>query len=199
MNGEAKSGRSYPLARRLLRGVALSALVGTGIVIGAIAIFWDADFRPARDRWELFKIAMLGPWDGPAECLPGWEGEECAVASSLADAFEGVDDITFFKLSPINGTKLIVTTGASYADAKSMLAGRTNKRWCYINYTGGSGSWRVSKRVDLADQDGAAAPDYRDFSRLPNTTAREIGLNAERLAALARSHCKFDAFDPKNS
>jgi hypothetical protein len=50
------------IAARALRRVFLAALALLGMATLAGFIFWDVDFYPVRDRWEIFKLAMFGEW-----------------------------------------------------------------------------------------------------------------------------------------
>ncbi|GEM_PF-3918424 len=52
------------LLRQAAKGILKLALALAALFTLAAFVLWDVDFYPARDRWEIFKRAMFGPWQG---------------------------------------------------------------------------------------------------------------------------------------
>lgn len=48
--------------KRVIRSALKIALICAALFILSAIIFWDVDFYPARNRWEIFKLTMFGDW-----------------------------------------------------------------------------------------------------------------------------------------
>ncbi len=175
------------LVSRVTRGATITALGLTAIFISAVVILWNADLYAARDRVEHIKLAIFGDWQAEHWCPPGRNTKECTQINEFEAAFSDVDNFNFFKSKPIEGTALIATTGVEFATANDVLSATTARHWCYILY----GSGTISSRLDLGAQEGHAAPVYADLGDISDDRLSDIGLSAERLRAIARSHCQF--------
>ena len=178
----------------LARIVTVSCVVVIGAGILAPIILWDADFYTARDRWEHFKLAMFGEWQSQNWCPPGRNTENCKQVSEFEMAFKDVDDFNFFKSVPVTETLLTIVTGINFASARNVLSGTTAKHWCYFTF----GRGKVQKRLDLGSQKNQSAPVFADLIDISSDDLGEIGLSAVRLRAIAKSHCRFGAFNPKD-
>lgn len=110
-------------------------------------------------------------------------------------ALNGADNITFFKSVPIDGTKFEVTTGIAFASVDDVVAGNSKSRWCYIRHRHNN----VHRQIELGRQDGKGKPEYYDPTRIPEHELKLLGLDAARLAELARSHCFLSGFDPRKA
>lgn len=179
------SGRDFEWARTAARkavvGLGCSAVIGAA---GAI-VFWDVDFYAVRDKWEHFKIAMLGEWQSPdRRSAAGAPARPQVVPSVL----EVARDITFFTTSPAKEHGIEVTTGVSFSTVADLLAAKQKSRWCYIVASPRSG---LARQVELGRQSGSASPVYADLSVYPADELAVIGLSARTLQSLAKSHCRF--------
>ncbi len=179
----------------ILRGTALT--LGTGLVIVFLAslVFWDANFYVARDRWEHFKLALLGEWHNTGWCPSGQNIPGCMPKADLEAAFSKVDNLHFFKLMPVEGTSLTVTTGANFASAQDVLAGKAASQWCYIAY----GDSAVKTHLDLAEQSGTAPPRYATLSDVKQKALSNTGLDVAALRVIAKTHCQFGVFNQPTS
>lgn len=179
---------------RIAKAATMTALAGFGTLIVIGIVFWDADFYSARNHWEHFKLAMFGEWQPQNWCPPGRKTQKCKQVNEFEAAFKDVDDFNFFKSVPVTGTALTIITGINFSSAKYVLSGTTAKHWCYFTF----GRGKVKKRLDLGLQKGQSTPAYADLSDLSADDLNEIGLSADRLRAIAKSHCRFGAFNPKD-
>lgn len=112
--------------------------------------------------------------------------------SAVEDLLDGVDDITLFIQTPVEGTDLQISTGAAFSSAAAIAAREPKNLWCYVNYGDGS----LHTRITLGRRKASGKPDYDDLNDLPDAAFAELGLSRARLGRLARSHCKFAGFDP---
>ncbi len=110
--------------------------------------------------------------------------------------FEDIDTINFFVRSPIDGVDSIITTGAAFSTAEDVANSNPSSLWCYLNY-GEDGA--VRNRLDLGGKLGADAPVFTNLNDVPDENFNIIGVDRTTLARLARSHCKFANFDPRNT
>jgi len=107
-----------------------------------------------------------------------------ATPSMLADA----RDITFFTAVEAKEHGIVVTTGVSFSTVADLLAAKQKSRWCYVMANPRSG---LARQIELGKQSGSAAPVYADLSVYPPEELAAIGLSANMLQSLARTHCRF--------
>lgn len=172
---------------RVARGATITTLGVAALSLGASVVIWNADLYAARDRWEHIKLAILGDWQAEHWCPSGRNSKECTQVNAFEEVFSDVDNFNFFKSNPIDGTALIVTTGVEFTTADDVLSATTARHWCYISY----GSGTISSRLDLGTQTGHAAPVYANLGDISDERLSDIGLSANRLRAIAHSHCQF--------
>ncbi|MCF6317111.1 MAG: hypothetical protein L3J30_12700 [Marinosulfonomonas sp.] len=110
--------------------------------------------------------------------------------------FDDIDTINFFVSSPIINTSLKIMTGAAFSSAKDVMNSNPTNLWCYLNY-GESGA--IKNRLDLGKKTGGDAPVFTELSGVPDEVFATIGIDRAATARLARSHCKFTNFDPRNT
>lgn len=165
-------------------------LIFIGLALCASLIFWDANFYVVRDRWEHFKLALLGDWHNTGWCPPGENIPGCAPKTPLEEALSQVDNLHFFKEKAISGTTYSVTTGAHFASAEDVIKGQPSHQWCYIAY----GESTVKNRLDLAEQTGTQTPVIADFIPIRPEALKTLGLTRKQLRQIAQTHCQFDAF-----
>ena len=165
-------------------------LIFIGLALCASLIFWDANFYVVRDRWEHFKLALLGDWHNTGWCPPGENIPGCAPKTPLEEALSQVDNLHFFKEKAISGTTYSVTTGANFASAQAVIKGQPSHQWCYIAY----GENTVKNRLDLAEQTGTQTPVIADFISIRPEALNTLGLARKQLRQIAQTHCQFNAF-----
>ncbi len=166
------------------------------VAFGLLAmVFWNANFYAARDRWEHFKLAAFGDWTDTGWCPPGHRADKCRPLTSLEEALARADSLHFFKSVPIEGTDLQVTTGAVFADTQDIIEGNAAMQWCYI----AAGQGVLRSHIELGSQLGRDAPVYTEAHELEKAAKTpplsEAGLKGAQLQSLARSHCRFGAFN----
>lgn len=122
-----------------------------------------------------------------------WAPAITATAPASSNALETRQEITFFVQEPIAGSAFVVTTGVAYATVADLTSGNALRYWCYIN---GRAAGGITPRIELGTQDGNADPGYASASDFSEADIAGFGLSAERLAELARSHCRFGSIDP---
>lgn len=75
--------------RRWLPMIGRCLLLTTGISLVTATlsalVFWDANFYVARDRWEHFKLAIVGEWQNTGWCPPGQNVPGCGRDDNRAD------------------------------------------------------------------------------------------------------------------
>lgn len=158
----------------LLLGTALTGAVVTGIA-GIIAL----DFR--EDWAVIFAEA---------------EAASTPPSDPIAEIFEEVESLTFFASKRIDGTLLKVTTGASFLTPQDVAERRADEMWCYLSFNTGAA---VHRQIDLGRQSAGDTPTYRKLTGLTDQDEAAIGIGRVGLEALARSHCRFDDFDPRDA
>jgi len=187
------SGGVSPIATARIKRVAVGAAKGTGFGLAAFVcgalIFQDADFYAAREKWEHFKIALLGDWHPGVWCPPGRSGGKCRGADNFRARLAGMEGFTFFLNEPVEGTDLDVTTGIRFATADDVVAGKPEKFWCYLMIGNGA----VTRKLTLAAKTADALAVPADFSALTADELAGTGLRTADLQALVASHCRFDA------
>jgi len=107
---------------------------------------------------------------------------------------DGVDAITLFLRSRIDGTQLEVSTGASYPSARAVSDRKPDKMWCYVAVGQG-----VRIHVELGTRTRNRAPEFTNLAALSDADQKVIGLSRAELRRAAREHCQFDDFDPTKS
>ena len=180
-----------PWLPRLARGAALGALGAVAATSAILIVLWDADFYAVREKYEHVRLAFFGEWQAQNWCPPGRDTENCSAVDEFTAALEGAESFNFFRTQPVEGTSLTVITGVAFASALDVVDGEPSNLWCYIN----DGHGAVSRRITLANMQAGQPPSYTDFSSLSGEAAQGLPLRAERLAALAQSHCQFTNFD----
>lgn len=119
------------------------------------------------------------------------------TSSVTGSGFAPRKSITFFEHMPIGGTVLEVTTGAAYKSVAAIEQGSPESTWCYVNLPiAGS---RVSNHVSLGSQAGTGPPVLATSDTLRVVDASAYDLDADGLAALAKTHCRFGQLDPLSS
>lgn len=185
------TGRGW---RSLFAGAAKIAAIGLVttlfVCFAGVAVFWDADNFDARLRLERIRYAWFGDWLTPEDLA-----REVATDADLITALNKVEGLSLFLQSTIEPSGHVVTTGASFASSQDVIAGTTEKQWCYLTI----GSGQVSKRLTLGKQDGNTAPAFESLDGLSPNDLSQIGLDAYTLELAARAHCRFDGFSaPSN-
>lgn len=184
-----------PWVPRIARGAAFGGLGLTLVVCASVIVLWDADFYAVREKYEHLRLAFFGEWQARNWCPPGRDTENCDQVSQFQAALEGAENFNFFRSQPVEGTNFTVITGVAFASALDVVAGAPSNLWCYIN----DGQGAVSRRITLAQLQVGQAPTFTNFSSLGGAEAQALPLSAERLAALAQSHCQFTDFNPASN
>lgn len=179
---------------RVLRGAVLASVGAIALGGAATVVLWDADFYAARDKFEHLKLALFGEWQPRNWCPPGRDTENCEQVSEFVAALEGAENFNFFRSVPVDGTDLSVVTGVEFASALDVVAGKLSHMWCYIAVGDGA----VAQRVTLAQLNAGREPTFTDFTGISGVDSDPLPLSADRLSALARSHCRFAEFDPSD-
>lgn len=137
--------------------------------------------------------AMRSAWSA---AMSGLTASATAVPANTArsDEFKPEKEIHFFEETPIEGTTLSVSTGAAYASVTAVEARKPSRQWCYLSLA--STSEAVVERLDLGSQYGDTAPVFTSASSFARANLSGHDLTAERLGALARTHCRFGRLDP---
>ena len=180
---------------RILRGAAVGTVGTVVIAATSLIVFWDADFYAARDKYEQWKLAFFGDWQPQNWCPPGRNSENCEEVSEFRAALEGAENFNFFRSLPVDGTDLTVITGVAFASALDVVSGAPSHLWCYIN----DGHGAVSRRITLAQVQAGHDPTFTNFRDLSGSDTPTLPLSAERLTALAQSHCQFTEFNSASS
>lgn len=189
----AKSTK-YTWVPRFLRGTAIAALGSVTLCGSTILVLWDADFYAVREKFEHLKLAFFGEWQPRNWCPPGRDTANCEQVSEFVAALEDAENFNFFRSLSIEGTDLVVITGVAFTSALDVVAEAPSHLWCYIN----DGSGAVSRRITLAQMRAGHPPQFTDFEGLSGSEAQALPMNADRLSALARSHCQFTEIDPSS-
>lgn len=184
-----------PWVPRILRGAVLSGLGLMAILSAGLLVLWDADFYAVREKYEHLRLAFFGEWQAQNWCPPGRDTENCEEVSEFRAALEGAENFNFFRSLPVDGTDLTVITGVGFASALDVVSGAPSHLWCYIN----DGHGAVSRRITLAQVQAGHDPTFTDFRNISGFETPTLPLNAERLTALAQSHCQFTEFNPASS
>ena len=179
-----QSGAINHLFRLIAIGIALALLV----FVLLATVLWNADFYTARDHWEHFKIAMFSPWQKAGKCLPNIYSPECDRPAAPDQAM-GELEFSLFKQTPIDGSPLTVTIGASFDNAEDAKRGEANTYWCYIHLDQGI----LVRKVTLASQNRGEEVAYTDLSLIDESALETSPFNHAQLAALAQSHCQFSS------
>lgn len=166
-----------------LLGTALAASLTTVSAAGILALI-AYDF--------LGDGGMCTVWKATVDALA--RPPTPTVSATAIDGFKPRHEIHFFEQAPVKGTDLIISTGAAYASVEAVEARRPLRQWCYINIE--SPKPGIQARVDLGSQRGDDAPIFTSKQQLAAAGLEGQGLNAERLADLARSHCRFGKLNP---
>lgn len=179
MNTPAKYGRSHGWGRLLAAsvkwtGICLAGCAGAVFVLGVV--LWDVDFRLVRDKYENMKLALFGEWNP-------------APKRSLEDIFERIDSVSLFQNASVRDVGVIVT-GARFTSSQAVEENIATNKWCYIKTDGDIDS----DHVTLGNQTGTEPPHYTDTNMISADVLTEIGVSAERLATLAKLHCRLKDF-----
>tara|TARA_R110002072_G_scaffold302883_1_gene489454 strand:+ start:8095 stop:8673 length:579 start_codon:yes stop_codon:yes gene_type:complete len=184
------NSKKYAWVPRFLRGTTIAALGAVTLSGATILVLWDADFYAVREKFEHLKLAFFGEWQPRNWCPPGRDTANCEQVSEFVAALEDAENFNFFRSLPIEGTDLAVITGVAFTSALDVVAEAPSHLWCYIN----DGSGAVSRRITLAQMRAGSLPQFTDFEGLSGSEAQALPMNADRLAAFARSHCQFTEF-----
>ena len=179
---------------RFLRGTAFAALGAVAIGCAATLVLWDADFYAVREKYEHLKLAFLGEWQPRNWCPPGRETANCQQVSEFTAALEGAENFNFFRNLPVEGTDLVVITGVEFASALDVVSGDPSHLWCYVTIGHGA----IARRITLARMNAGATPTFTDFSSTAASDLEALPLSADRLNAIAHSHCQFSDFNPSS-
>lgn len=177
---------------RILRGAVTTALGALAVGGGAMIVLWDADFYAAREKYEHLKLAFFGEWQPRNWCPPGRDTDNCQQVGEFAAALEGAENFNFFRTLPVDGTDLTVITGVEFASALDVVASEPSHLWCYMTF----GQGALARRITLARMNAGASPNFTDFAGIAGGETDALPLSAERLSALAQSHCQFNEFTP---
>lgn len=165
-------------------GTALAASLTTISAAGILALI-AYDFLGDGGMRAVWTAAVAALSQPPAPTVDATRND---------DAFKPRNEIHFFEQAPVKGTKLIVSTGAAYASVEAVQARKPLRQWCYIDID--SLTPGIQARVDLGSQSGDGAPVFTRKEELAATGLERQGLGADRLAGLARSHCRFGKLNP---
>lgn len=110
-------------------------------------------------------------------------------APVVAKELQGTKDITFFKTVKVDGRPYSLTMGIAFATPEDLAAGKQKSRWCYCTIAPKEGG--VPRQIELAAQEGANPPRYRDLSEFSDQELKQLGESQASLAAIARKHCRF--------
>lgn len=155
-------------------GITLATALTTATVTGIAALI-------AKDFGEVF------------EPLTSGTGEANSVVQY---PFEDIDTINFFVSSPVDDTGLKIMTGAAFSSTEDVVNSSPTSLWCYLNY-GEAGA--INNRLELGRKSRGDAPVFTGLSDVPDEVFSIIGVNRSTMERLARSHCKFTNFDPRNT
>lgn len=155
--------------------------IGIAATAGALAVcaivLHDADWFAVRDKWETFKIAMLGEWTPSG-----------ADDRPIVNVFRDMAHVAVFRDVPIEGTGISVVTGSRYISAADLLSGRATRLWCYVN-TGGEG---VATHIELGTQNRGEIPVFASLGNFSSPDLPASMRDGPSLERLARSHCRFN-------
>lgn len=163
------------------------AFTFTVITVSGIVLLIVLDFV-GEDRALALASSVV-----EAKALP--ESPVATVVEELP-ALAGAKDITFFTDVPVTGLPLSVNTGVRFATPADLAANIVASRWCYISALAPDG---ISRRIELATQEGEAGPVYQLLQGLPSSELSLFKLGATALEALAKSHCRFDFTSPASA
>ncbi|XWN32089.1 MAG: hypothetical protein ROR55_02945 [Devosia sp.] len=169
---EARAATMARAGVRVAKWTGFAATAAAVAVVAAGIIVWDSDFYAARDRFEHFRLAMFGDWQPDPR--------------AVTDALAGFDGIKTFSTAPVAGFKIV--TGMEFASAQDVVADNPAERWCYIT---APESVAVAKAIELGTQEGTLPGVFVDTMTIADDALQLLGVDADRLAALAREHCRF--------
>lgn len=179
--------------RRVGKLLVLCGLIVIGVVMLMTVVFWNADFYALRDRWEHFKLALNSEWVN--ECPPKLNFNDCERFLASKKDIEDVVDFHLFKESPIEGTGLIITTGARFETVTDIVHENASMQWCYIQINSDS----FIQKIELAAKVNDKNPVYSDIHENNNGKLRAVGLSAQLLRQKSLTHCKFNFFKNEGS
>lgn len=160
--------------------MAITMLISTGIIVlVAYEFLGDTGMRTV---WDAIGRQMVA---APQNKLP---------VVGDADEFNPRKEIHFFETVPVEGTDLLVSTGAAYPSVAAVEARKPVRQWCYINVSYDTPG--LSGRVDLGSQNGDSQVVYTSLENLIAAGLESRGLAARRLSELALSHCRFNQLVP---
>lgn len=169
----------------------IASILAVIFLIFTTIIFWDAPHREARIRVEQIKHAWFGDWVTDEDLKP----EKESVTGQIPDALKDASGITFFRQEKVDRTHLVVSTGTSFQSLQHVLDNQPEKQWCYISPP----SSGVTKHVPLGRKTGDGDITYADLGIISPSILSDIGLSAERLSVIARSHCQFGEFNRQDN
>jgi hypothetical protein len=120
--------------------------------------------------------------------------QESSIPAAASEAFNPDKEIHFFEKVAVADSDFNVITGAAYAHVAAVSAKKPLRQWCYIAVEEDTPG--LSARVDLGNQDGDEPAVFTAIAGLTSPGLEKRGLSASRLAALARTHCRFGKLDP---
>lgn len=155
----------------------LTAVTATGIA--ALILYDFVGDDGMRGLWNTATAAMIAP----------------ALHTPAANAiFQPQKQFSFFEESPVEGTPYSVSTGGSYGAIADVEANRPARQWCYLSLA--SGGTAFAERFDLGRQDGEDDPVFTAAADFDAGVLARHGFTPDRLASLARTHCRFGRLDP---
>ncbi len=169
-------------------GTAL-ALGITGAAMSGVALLIAGDFAggdAGAALWSRFSGLPVTASVEPAPAAP--------QPATPEPGFKPEKQITFFESVPIEGTSLMVHTGADYDTVEDVRKKRPRTQWCYL--TLGSGTKGVSGHVNLGFQSGDDPVEYTGKETFLGLKLEGYGLTPDRLVIVARTHCRFGSLDP---
>jgi len=170
------------------------AMLYTGITIGSFVllaiVFWDADFYVARDRWETFKHAIFGEWQGGAVATVDAEPPVLDIGKQVEVLFSGYGSVHLFTTMKIEGTTSFVDTGARFESVADILSASPQQQWCEVENQENA----VNHRTQIAQKIGSSSITKNNVSSVTTAELELLGINRGAFITLPNTHCQFDFF-----
>lgn len=176
--------------RIFLKILAIGGACCFGLFLTLVVIFWDADFYVARDRWETFKHAMFGEWEGHIGNPQRLVDQQADLHALIETHFSGYDSVHLFANKPVNELTLEVATGARFESVLDIVNGTPLHQWCDVsNYKD-----TVKHRIQLAEKFGSSKVVTDDLEAVSESQLAFLELDRSTLKGLSKTHCQFDFF-----
>lgn len=183
----------WPVIKRGLRKAIQVTGIGLAVMVLFGVVFWDADFYAARDRWETFKHAIFGEWEGSV--VEGVDTKKSVqadldVGAQVELMFSGYDSVHLFATKAIEGTTSVVDTGARFNNVADILTGDPTFQWCDVANQASA----VKHRVQIANKSKSFGIKKSDINGVTTAELELLGINRAAFLTLPRTHCQFDFF-----